>query len=122
MLHNSRYAVLLENAVMAYWLERGWHYDPARSLFPDSVHLVRAFEITYHLPITEVGKVGVHFWIERVGRTSYTYGFRVVSADRATLYAEGRRVQVNLSTATLTPIPLSAEEVAAARPLIRHAD
>ncbi|GLU49892.1 acyl-CoA thioesterase [Nocardiopsis ansamitocini] len=119
-LHNSRYSLLLEHAASAYWSEQGWHHDPARSRFAgDSVMAVRAFEITYHFPVTEPGKVGVHLWIERIGRSSYTYGFRVISLDGATVHAEGTRVQINLDPTTLTPATLSDEVRAAAQPLLR---
>jgi acyl-CoA thioester hydrolase len=119
-VHNSRYALLAEHAAGAYWSELGWHHDPSRSRFPkDSTLAVRTFEITYHFPITDTGKVGVHFWIERIGRSSYTYRFRVISPDGAIVHAEGTRVQINLDPTTLTPAVISDEMRAAARPLVR---
>ncbi|MEE1937973.1 hotdog domain-containing protein [Streptomyces sp. TRM 70361] len=105
VLHNSRYPVLLEHALGAYWYARGWHHDPKRSASPDTLQVVRAMAITYHWPVTEVGKVAVRFWIDRMGRTSYTYGFEVRSADGSVLHADGTRTHVNLDPATFTPRP-----------------
>lgn len=106
MLHNSRYLLMLERAVTAFWLSQGWHYDPARTAFADSVQVVRSQTITYHQPIVEPGRYAVRFWVDRVGNSSYTYGYRILSPERSSLHAEGSRVQVNLDSTTLTPRPL----------------
>jgi acyl-CoA thioester hydrolase len=47
----------------------------------------------------------VHFWLESMGTTSADYRFRVTSADGATVFAEGRRVNVRLDPATMRPAP-----------------
>ncbi|GAB3134225.1 acyl-CoA thioesterase [Microbispora hainanensis] len=119
LLHNSRYAVLVERAIGAYWHRLGWAADPARSAFPDVLMAVREFKVTYHVPITEPGERLVHFWLERMGRTSGVYGFRVLSADRVTAHAEGYRVNVNLDPATFRPTPFSDRIREAAAPLLR---
>ncbi|WP_233221716.1 acyl-CoA thioesterase [Streptomyces carminius] len=121
VLHNSRYPLLLDHAFAAYWRRQGWHHDPARSAVPDFLQVVRALEITYHRPVTEPGRVVVRFWIERLGRTSYTYGFQLLSADESVLHADGTRVQVNLDPATFAPAPISERTLAAAKPLMRTA-
>ncbi|MEU8352076.1 thioesterase family protein [Streptomyces sp. NPDC048845] len=121
VVHNSRYPLLLEHAFTAYWREQGWHHDPTRSAFEDSVQVVRALELTYHFPVMEPGMVAVRFWLERVGRTGYTYGFKLLSGDGAVVHAEGTRTQVNLDPATLAPAPLSEKVLAAAEPLTREA-
>ena len=118
LLHNSRYAVLVERAISAYWQRLGWAPDPARSAFRDVFMAVREFKVTYHAPITGMGEPLVHFWVDRMGRTSGVYGFRVLSADRATVHAEGYRVSVNVDPATLRPAPFSDELRAAAAPLL----
>jgi acyl-CoA thioester hydrolase len=79
---------------------------------------VREFKVTYNVSIAGVGEPLVHFWIDRLGRTSGVYGFRVLSADRAVVHAEGYRVNVNLDPATLRPAPFSDELRAAAVPLL----
>ncbi|TMR11156.1 acyl-CoA thioesterase [Nonomuraea turkmeniaca] len=118
LLHNSRYALLVERAVAAYWHRLGWASDPARSAFKDVFLAVREFKVTYHVPIAGAGEALVHFWIDRLGRTSAVYGFRVLSADREVVHAEGYRVNVNLDPATLRPAPFSDELRVAAAPLL----
>ncbi|WP_067177818.1 acyl-CoA thioesterase [Microtetraspora niveoalba] len=120
LLHNSRYALLVERAIGAYWQRLGWAPDPARSAFTDVFLAVREFKVTYHVPIAGAGEPLVHFWMERMGRTSGVYGFRVLSADRAVTHAEGYRVNVNLDPATLRPTPFSDELRSAAEPLLRR--
>ncbi|QYC39521.1 Thioesterase superfamily protein [Nonomuraea coxensis DSM 45129] len=120
LLHNSRYALLVERAVGAYWQRLGWAPDPAGSAFKDVFLAVREFKVTYHVPIVGPGEPLVHFWMERMGRTSGVYGFRVLSADRTVVHAEGYRVNVNLDPATLRPAPFSDELRAAAGPLLRR--
>ncbi|APU15821.1 putative thioesterase [Actinoalloteichus sp. GBA129-24] len=121
-VHDSRYLLLVERAVMDYWLDRGWHFDPPLSRFADVLQVVRHFAITYHTPITGMGVVGVHFWIEQVATSSLTYGFHVHSADRSILHAEGSRTQIRLDPATHHAVPLSVELVAEAHRLRRPRD
>ncbi|MFC7385945.1 acyl-CoA thioesterase [Sphaerisporangium rhizosphaerae] len=118
LLHNSRYALLVERAITAYWHRLGWAPDPARSAFTDVFLAVREFKVTYNAPISGVGEPLLHFWIERMGRTSAVYGFRVLSPDRAVVHAEGYRANVNLDPATLRPTPISDELRLAAAPLM----
>ncbi|MEU8247838.1 hotdog domain-containing protein [Nonomuraea sp. NPDC048916] len=120
LLHNSRYALLVERAISAYWAELGWNFDPAVSAFRDVFLAVREFKITYHAPIVGAGEPLVHFWIDRIGRTSGVYGFRVLSPDRSVVHAEGHRVNVNLDPATFRPTPFTAETLRAARLLVRE--
>ncbi|AQZ61268.1 unnamed protein product [[Actinomadura] parvosata subsp. kistnae] len=120
LLHNSRYALLVERAIGAYWQRLGWSPDPARSAFRDVFLAVREFKVTYHAPIVGAGEPVVHFWIERLGRTSGVYGFRVLSPDGEVVHADGYRVNVNLDPATLRPTPFSDELRTAAEPLMRQ--
>lgn len=117
VLHNSRYAVLVERALATYWERRGWPFDPTRPHFADIFFVVRELTVTYHRPITSVGTVGVHFWIDDIGTTSAVYRFRVLSDDGAVVHAEGRRVQVKLDPATQRPSPISDAVYDACRPL-----
>ncbi|PRX96319.1 acyl-CoA thioesterase [Allonocardiopsis opalescens] len=121
MVHNARYPLLLERALMTYWTAHGWSSDPGRSAFEDVFLAVREFTITYHVPIAAAGTIGVRFWIDRLGNTSVVYGFQVLSADGATVHAEGRRAQVRIDPATLRPQPLSERLRELARPLVRTA-
>ncbi|WP_246266622.1 acyl-CoA thioesterase [Nonomuraea typhae] len=120
MLHNSRYALLVERAVSAFWTDLGWRFDPAQSAFKDVFLAVREFKIVYNAPVLGAGEVLVEFWLERMGRTSGVYGFRVLSADGSVVHAEGHRVNVNLDPATFRPAPFSDEIRAAAAVLLRE--
>ena len=116
LLHNARYALLLERALTAYWSERGVSYQGGQASTPDVFHAVREFTITYHAPITGTGPVAVHFWLEHFGTSSAEYAFRFHSLDGTTAYAEGRRAIVRFDPATLRPAPWTdtARQVAAA--------
>ncbi|MGI5269244.1 acyl-CoA thioesterase [Nonomuraea sp. CA-218870] len=121
LLHNSRYALLVERAISAYWNRLGWSPDPATSAFKDVSFAVREFKITYRTPVAKAGELAVRLWIENMGNSSVVYGFLVLSPDHETTYAEGYRALVNLDPATLRPTPISAESRAAAEPLFLRA-
>ncbi|MFD4890998.1 acyl-CoA thioesterase [Kitasatospora sp. NPDC058397] len=107
VLHNSRYAALVERAIHAHWLRLGWAPDAAVSAFPDVLVAVREVRTTFHRPITGVCAPVVHFWIERMGRTSCVHGYRILSPDRSAVHAEGHRAIVNLDPGTGRPAPFS---------------
>lgn len=121
IVHNARYALLLERAITPYWAARGHAFTGGRPTSPDIFHAVREFSITYCAPIQGTGEVGVHFWLERFGDTSAVYGFRILSRDHATVYAEGRRAIVRLDPATLRPTPWTDSARAVAATLLRSA-
>ncbi len=118
VVHNARYVLLLERALLGYWTERGWSFDPGKPHFADIFFVVREFSITYHVPISSVGDAAVHFWVEHLGTTSVVYGFRVLSADQTVVHAEGRRAQVKLDPATLRPAPMTPALRDAVQPLL----
>ena len=120
IVHNARYAVLVERALMRYWLRHGWSFDPDESKLGDATLAVREFAITFHVPIRSAGDAAVHFWLDKVGTSSVVYGFRVLSADRSVVHAEGRRVQVAIDRHTGRPTPLTDLLRAAAEPLLRN--
>lgn len=119
LLHNSRYSLLVERAMSAFWLGKGWTMDPATSAFSDVFLVVKEFKVTYNIPIVGASTPLVDIWIDRMGRTSVSYGFRITSTDRSVVHAEGHRVNVNLDPKTLRPTPLSDELRAAAAELER---
>jgi acyl-CoA thioester hydrolase len=121
IVHNARYVLLLERALSAYWTRAGWPFSPGEVGFEDALFVVREFSITYHAPITKAGEIGVELWLERLGSSSATYGFRVVSPDRTVLHAEGRRVQVRLDPQTLRPARIGDDIRAACEPLLLQA-
>jgi acyl-CoA thioester hydrolase len=120
VVHNGRYVLLLERALVAYWTRAGWPVDPAGPRFREAFFVVREFAITYHVPITRVGPVHVQLWLDHLGNTSAVYGFRVLSEDETVTHAEGRRVQVRIDPATLRPAVIGPELRAASRPLQRE--
>ncbi|HET6214237.1 MAG TPA: thioesterase family protein [Micromonosporaceae bacterium] len=119
ILHNARYAVLLERALSAYWWRRGHSFAGGRPTTPDVVHAVREYTITYHTPIRGTGETLVHFWLERLGESSAVYGFRFMSMDGETTYAEGQRVIVKLDPSTGRPAPWTPDGRAIATGLLK---
>jgi acyl-CoA thioester hydrolase len=113
IVHNARYAVLLERALSAFWARHGFSFSGGVPSRPDVFHAVAEYAISYRLPIRGTGRV--HFWIEEFGTSRAEYGFRFLSEDGDTVYAEGRRVNVKLDPRTLRPSPwtAAAREVAA---------
>lgn len=119
IVHNAKYAVLVERAITAFWLAQGWTFDRATTRFPDDLMLaVREYSVTFHAPISAVPEVAVRLWIEHFGRTSVTYHFRVISADGSVLHAEGVRAQVKLDPVTRRPAEITPELRKAAAQLL----
>ncbi|GGN91177.1 thioesterase [Streptomyces albiflavescens] len=105
LLHNSRYQVLVERMWGWFWRDKG--IGGKSGIEGDGFNVVKTFAITYDLPVAEVGEYAVHLWMERMGTTSATAGYRVCSADGKTTHAHGSRTVVRLDSATLTPTPWS---------------
>ena len=122
VVHNGRYASLLERALAGYWSRAGWPYDPGQPRFAEVLFAVREFSITYHQAITRVGTVRVRFWLDHIGTTSLVYGFQVLSGDGSVVHAEGRRVQVRLDPVMLRPATIGAELREACRQLLVRDD
>jgi acyl-CoA thioester hydrolase len=119
VLHNSRYAVFVERAVVLWWTARGVSFAGGRPTTPDAFSVVREYGITFHRPVRGTGEVDVHFWVNHLGTTSADYRFRVTSPDGAELFAEGRRVNVRLDPATMRPAPWTDDARAIAAALLR---
>jgi acyl-CoA thioester hydrolase len=119
VVHNARYALLLERAMAAFWGSHGHSYVGGQPTTSDSFNVVKEYSITYRMPIVNVGDVAVHIWTDRVGESSGVYGFRVLSADGETIHAEGKRVVVKLDPVTLRPAPWTPESRVIAASLAR---
>ena len=118
VVHNGRYAILLERALGAYWTRAGWTCDPGQPRFAEVFFVVREFTITYHVPISRIGTVQVQLWLDHLGTTSVVFGFKALSDDGTVVHAEGRRVQVRLDPVTLRPARIGAQLRKACRPLL----
>ena len=105
ILHNAKYLLLFERTVGSFWARMGWGglLDAQRN--PDQYHLVRANHIEYLKPVTGVCEVRVRVWVEKLGRTSLTFGFRVFPMDEDVDYARGSRTVVRVDPKTRNPVP-----------------
>ncbi|MFF7475444.1 thioesterase family protein [Streptomyces sp. NPDC008092] len=119
MLHNARYPLLVERAWTELWQEHGIRFDGDWAAAGDACNVVKELLISYEAPVTRSGTYAVHLWLERLGSTGLTYGFRFCSPDGATTYARGTRVLVRLDAATLRPAPWSEAFRAVGRELLR---
>lgn len=119
IVHNARYAIMLERALTAFWAEHGLDFADGRPSSPDMFGAVREFTISYLSPVVGTGEIALHFWIEHLGTTSAVYGFRFLSADRTNIHAEGRRAVVKLDPASLRPAPWTDQTRAIAAGLTR---
>jgi acyl-CoA thioester hydrolase len=109
MVHNTRYALLIERALAMFWKQRGHTFREGLPTTPDAFNVVKEFSISYRAPIRGTGDVLIHFWLEHIGRSCAVYDFRLTSSDGTTVYAEGRRVVIKLDLKTLRPSPWTPE-------------
>lgn len=122
LLHNARYPVMVERAWAELWRGYGFGgYEGDWEAAGDFCNAVRELRIGYEAPVSRPGAYAVHLWLERLGTTGLTYGFRFCSADGAVTYARGSRVLVRLDAATLRPAPWSERFRAVGRELL-HPD
>ncbi|MFF6994198.1 acyl-CoA thioesterase [Streptomyces sp. NPDC008313] len=119
LLHNARYPVMVERAWAALWHEHGFGFEGDWEAAGDFCNAVRELRVSYDVPVNRPGAYAVHLWLDRLGTTGLTYGFRFCSADGATTYAHGTRVLVRLDAGTLRPAPWSERFRAVGRGLLR---
>ncbi|CAL9636492.1 hypothetical protein SUDANB105_06232 [Streptomyces sp. enrichment culture] len=119
LLHNARYPVLVERAWTELWQEHGVTFEGDWAAAGDACNAVRELRISYEAPVTRPGGYAVHLWLDRLGTTGLTYGFRFCSADGTVTYAQGSRVLVRLDAGTMRPAPWSERFRAAGRELLR---
>lgn len=100
ILHNARYLLLFERTLGSLWQEMGFGQLQQRA---EAMHLVRANNIEYLRPVNGTGDVRVRVWIRRLGRTSLTFGFRVMPIDEDVDFARGSRVVVHVDADTFAP-------------------
>ena len=75
ILHNARYVLLFERTIGSFWRHLGWGGPLDVQSNPDQFHLVRTNHVEYLRPVDGVGQVRVRVWVEKLGRTSLTFGF-----------------------------------------------
>ena len=109
ILHNARYLLLFERTVGGFWTHLGWGglLDAQRN--PDQFHLVRANKMEYLRAVNGVGEVRARVWVEKLGNTSLTFGFRLLPLDEDVEYAVGERVIVRIDPETRRPTPWTDE-------------
>jgi acyl-CoA thioester hydrolase len=103
MVHNTRYALLVERALTLFWDRHGYSYRDGKLGHVDASVGVVEFSISYKAPIRGTGEVQVQLIVDHVGDSSVVYAFRVLSADSATVHAEGKRVHIRLDPRTFRP-------------------
>ncbi|MFJ4808574.1 acyl-CoA thioesterase [Streptomyces longwoodensis] len=121
LLHNARYPLLVERAWTELWQQHGVRFEGDWAAAGDACNAVKELRLTYEAPVTRPGTYAVHLWLDRLGTTGLTYGFRFCSADGATTYARGTRVLVRLDPHTLRPAPWSDTLRSAGQELLRPA-
>lgn len=109
IMHNARYAVLLERALTSFWADFGHSFANGAPTTSDVCIAVRELAIGFQLPIRGTGPVAVHFWIEKLGQTSAIYKFRFATPDLKSTYAEGHRTVIKVDPDTLRPAPWTDE-------------
>ncbi len=105
VLHNARYLLMFERTIGSFWHHLGWGGLLDAQKNPDQFHLVRANHVEYQRPVHGVGQVRVRVWVQKLGRTSLTFGFRMLPLDEDTEHAHGTRVIVRVDPRTLKPVP-----------------
>lgn len=106
ILHNARYLLLFERTLGSFWQHVGLGGFDAD--VEDHSHLVRANAIEYLRPVRGTGEVRVRLWVEKMGRTSMTIGFRLMPLDQDLDCAVGRRTIVCVDPKTQQPTPWTA--------------
>jgi len=105
ILHNARYLVLFERTIGSFWQKLGFGGPLDAQSEPDQYHLVRQNIVDYLRPVEGVGEVRVRIWVEKLGRTSLTFGFRCLPLDEDLDFATGSRVLVRVDPETRRPVP-----------------
>jgi len=104
ILHNARYLLLFERTLGAFWMHIGMgaFQDSAH---PDRYHFVRANHVEYVSPVRGVCKVRVRVWVEHLGRSSLTFGFRMMPLHADADHARGSRTVVRVDPDSERPVP-----------------
>ncbi|MCA9572196.1 MAG: acyl-CoA thioesterase [Myxococcales bacterium] len=102
ILHNARYLLLFERTLGSFWAHMGLQGFQDS---PDRFHFVRANAVDYLRPVRGTGSVRVRVWIQQLGRSSLTFGFKLMRMDEDSELATGSRVVVRVDPDTWRPTP-----------------
>ena len=69
---------------------------------------MRANHLEYKRPVVGTGQVRVRVWVDRLGRSSLSFGLRVMPLDEDVDFASGERVVVRVDPETKRPVPWTA--------------
>ncbi|WP_170319559.1 acyl-CoA thioesterase [Polyangium spumosum] len=105
ILHNARYILLFERTIGSFWKHLGWGGVLDAQKNPDQFHFVRANAVEYLRPVVGVRDVRVRVWVDKLGRTSLTFGFRILPTDQDEDFARGTRTIVRVDPTTHRPVP-----------------
>ncbi|MGA9521311.1 MAG: thioesterase family protein [Myxococcaceae bacterium] len=108
ILHNARYLLYFERTVGSFWRHLGWGGLLDAQNNPDQFHLVRANYVEYLRPVVGVTEVRVRVWVEKLGRTSLTFGFCLLPLDEDLPYSTGTRTIVRVDPKTRRPTEWTA--------------
>ena len=122
ILHNARYLILFEHAIGSFWRHLGWAGALDFNNNRDQYHLVRANHLEYERPVAGTGEVRLRVWVDKLGRTSLTFGLRVMPLDQDIDHARGQRVIVRIDPETHRPVPWSDEFRSMIEPYRRDLD
>jgi acyl-CoA thioester hydrolase len=107
IMHNSRFVLLAERAVAAFFESNGFFWEAAIEDNPDKFHVVRQLHLDLERPVSGSGPITVELWLHRFGTTSITYAFSFLG-PRDQLYATGTRTVVKLDPTTMRPAEWTA--------------
>ncbi|MFJ9565189.1 acyl-CoA thioesterase [Streptomyces fuscichromogenes] len=120
MLHNARYPLLVERAWLSLWQQEGFGFAGDWQAAGDASNVVKELRITYELPVHDAGPhYALHVWLERLGSTSLTHGFRFCAADGGVTHAVGTRTLIRVDPDTGRPMPWSERLREVGRTLMR---
>lgn len=106
ILHNARYLLLFERTLGAFWAHMGFGGLQDN---PDRFHFVRSNHVDYNRPMRGVGQVRVRVWVEKLGTSSLTFGFRMLPMDVDEDLATSTRTVVRVDPVTNRPTPWTDE-------------
>jgi acyl-CoA thioester hydrolase len=122
ILHNARYLLLFERTIGDFWQHLGWGNILDAQLNPDQYHLVRANHIEYLSPVTGPGRVRCRIGVDRLGKSSLTFGFQILPMDEDLPHAVGTRTLVRVDPHTRAATPWTDGFRARLRPYLRDVE